>query len=83
VPTPYFPWEGIECIYNPHHVIEEEDGFYQPGIAEDLTDLNIAEDAFLNFGLEGVWLSNMVTPIAPKNSDIDNQFLGRRSTKLR
>lgn len=73
----HYPWEGIECIYNPHYVLQEEEGFYQPGVAEDLTDLNIAEDAFLNFGLEGAWISNMVTPIAPKNSDIDIQFLNK------
>lgn len=73
--TSYYPWDGLDCIYNPHYVLNEEDGFYQPGIAEDLTDLNIAENLFLNFGLEGAWLSNMVTPITPRGSDIDQQFL--------
>lgn len=73
----YYPWEGVDCIYNPHYVIDEEDGFYQPGIAEDLTDVNLAENLFLNFGLEGAYVSNMVTPITEKGSDIDQQFLSK------
>lgn len=73
----YYPWEGLECIYNPHYVIDEEEGFYQPGIAEDLTDVNLAENLFLNFGLEGAYISNMVTPITERGSDIDQQFLNK------
>ena len=72
-----YPWESVECIYNPHYINKEEEGFYQPGLAEDLTDLHLAENLFLNFGLEGAYVSNMVTPITKKNSDIDRQFISK------
>ena len=73
----YYPWDGIDCIYNPHYIKQEVEGFYQPGMAEDLTDINIVENLFLNFGLEGAWTSNMITPITAKGSDIDQQFLNK------
>lgn len=73
-----YPYYGVDCCYIPFYMKSQVDGFYQPGIAEDLTDSNIAEDAILNFILEGAWISNTVTPITDEGSSVDTQFLEKR-----
>ena len=74
----YYPLYALDCIYVPHYIKEENNGIYQPGVGEDLTDFNIAEDAILNFTLEGAWTDNTITPIAPANSDVTKQLLEGR-----
>ncbi len=69
-----YPYYDVECYWVPFYVHKKWAGLMQPGIAEYLTDTNIAENAFLNFMLEGLYISNMVTPITPRDSDLDIQF---------
>lgn len=75
-----YPYYAIDSYYVPHYVKNKVKGFYQGGIGEDLTDSNIAEDALLNFMLEGAWLNNITTPITPEGSSADKQFLEKRWT---
>lgn len=72
-----YPYYAVDCYYVPHYIKNKVDGFYQPGIGEDLTDSNKAEDALLNFTLEGAWASNIVTPITD-DPKIASQFLEKR-----
>lgn len=73
-----YPYYAIPCIYNPKHIAQIWKGFYQPGLAEYLTDNNIAENAILNFTLEGALSANTITPIADKDNPVHAQFLDRR-----
>ena len=75
-----YPWFGIDCTYVPINIKKKRDNIFQPGIGEDNTDLNIAEDALINFLLEGLWAKNMITPITAPNSSVSTQFLERRWT---
>lgn len=75
----YYPYWGIDSYYFPMYIKQEEDGFYQPGVGEDLTDSNIAEDAMLNFVLEGAWAHNIMTPITDSD-DVEQQFLSKSWT---
>lgn len=72
-----YPYFNIDCYYIPHYILKKKPGFYQPGIGQRLTGSSIAENAILNFTLEGAWLTNTVTPIT-KDQDIVDQFLERR-----
>jgi hypothetical protein len=74
----YYPYYGVDTYYLPFYIKNKKDGFYDEGIGEDLTDANIAQNAILNFALEGAWISNMVTPIVPPGSDIETQFLEKK-----
>lgn len=76
----YYPYYGLDCVYNVKQIMSIWDGFYQPGIAEYLTDNNIAENAILNFTLEGALAANTITPIAEATSPIHSQFLDKRWT---
>jgi len=73
-----YPYYGIASYYIPFYIIDEDLGFYKCGLAEDLTDSNIAENAILNFVLEGALIANTVTPIAPEGSAVDTQLLEKR-----
>ena len=73
-----YPYYAVETPYIPHYISSIWPGFYQPGVAEYLTDNNIAENAILNFTLEGAMTANIITPIAPKNDPIHSQFLDKR-----
>lgn len=75
----YFPYYSIDTQYIPVYIKNKVPGFYQPGIGEDLTDSNIAEDAILNFTLEGAYAANTVTPIT-NNPKIISQFLEKNWT---
>lgn len=72
-----YPYYTIDCPYVPHYIKKKVKGFYQPGIAEDITDNNVAENALMNFMLEGAWIANMVTPIVDENSSILDQFASK------
>jgi hypothetical protein len=74
----YFPWIGLQSQYNPHYIKIKNDGFYQPGIAEDLTDNNIAQDALLSFYLEAQWIANLITPIVKEDSGIYDQMMAKQ-----
>lgn len=72
-----YPYYLIDCYYVPHHILKKKAGFYQPGIGVRLTGSGIAENAILNFVLEGAWITNTVTPIT-KDQDVIDQFLEKR-----
>jgi hypothetical protein len=74
-----YPWYAIDCVYIPYYYKKKYEGFYQPGIAEDLTDNNLAENAILNLTLEGAYIGNTVTPIT-KDPKVMAQFLEKRFT---
>jgi len=71
----YFPFTVIGSYYVPHYVKKTGTGFYQEGVAEDLTDVHLSKNAILNHTLEAAQMANTVTPMAKKNSDVSNQFL--------
>jgi hypothetical protein len=73
----YYPYWAIDTYYLPFSLKYKEPGFYQPGVGEDLTDLHLAGNMFLNFMLEGAWISNTVTPIVKRGSLIANQFAAK------
>lgn len=75
----YYPYWGLDAYYFPKYIKQVEPGFYQPGIGEDLTDSNVAEDALLNFILEGAWTHNIVTPITDSD-EVERQFLNKEWT---
>lgn len=70
-----YPYYTVDSYYIPFHVKQERPGFDQPGVGEDLKDSAIAEDALLNFILEGYWLKNQATPITKEGSQIESQFM--------
>lgn len=74
----YYPYYGVDTYYLPFYIKNKRKGFYDVGIAEELTDLNIAENAILNFTLEGAWTSNMITPIVKRDSETELQFLEKK-----
>lgn len=73
-----YPYYGIPSYYIPFYIIDEDLGFYKAGMAEDLTDSNIAENAIQNFILEGALIANTITPITPEGSAVDKQLLEKR-----
>ena len=75
-----YPYYAIDCSYIPHYITKKCAGFYQPGLGEDMTDTNIAENAILNHILESAWMQNLITPIVPEGSDIQKQFLEKTWT---
>lgn len=75
-----YPYYAVPCCYVPHYISKIWPGFYQPGLAEYLTDSNIAQNAILNFILEGAMIANTVTPIANPKNPVHTQFLDKRWT---
>lgn len=68
----------IDSIYVPFYINMKKPGcFYQPGMAEDLTDTNLAENLILNLSLEAAYIQNTVTPITD-DEDVESQFLEKR-----
>jgi hypothetical protein len=72
-----YPYYTIPAYYLPFYIKKKKTGFYQPGLAEDLTDNNLAENAILNATLTGAHITNTVTPIT-KNNEVHLQFLEKR-----
>lgn len=68
-----YPWFLIDSEYIPHYIMQKRNGFYQPGIGQRLTNNHISENAIINFILEGMYLTNMVTPITD-NDEVIAQF---------
>ena len=73
-----YPYYSVPCVYNPHYIAKIWEGFYQPSVAEYITDNNIAENAILNFMLEGVMTANTITPIVDSDNPAFAQFLEKR-----
>lgn len=72
-----YQYYAVPCTLIPFYVKRKVKGLYQPGVAEDLTDNNLAENAILNLTLQSAWLKNTVTPIT-SNSEVQAQFLEKR-----
>lgn len=70
----YYPYYAVDCYYVPFFTSDKDAGFYKSGLGRFLTDNNIAENALMNFVLEGVWARNMITPITKEGSTVDEQF---------
>jgi hypothetical protein len=77
-----YPYHYVESDVIPFWVKDNplKRGMYKGGIAEDITDMNIAQNAMLNFMLTGVWQSLTVTPIVRDGSPVASQFLEDRWT---
>lgn len=73
-----YPFYEVDSYYIPFNIKQEVPGFDQPGVGEDLKDSSLAEDAILNFTLEGWWASNQMTPIVKEGSGVESQFLEKR-----
>lgn len=72
-----YQYYAIGSCYIPFYIKRKKTGFYQPGVAEDLTDNNLAENAILNLTLESSHITNTVTPITNK-PEVMSQFLEKR-----
>ena len=72
-----FPWFLIDSEYIPHYIMQKNNGFYQPGIGQRLTNNHVSENAIINFILEGMYLTNMVTPITDSD-EVVAQFEDRK-----
>ena len=70
-----YPYTVIDCCYSPHYVKKTDSGFYQEGVAEDLTDVHLSRNAILNHTLEAAHMATTISPIAPKDSEISTQFI--------
>lgn len=72
-----YPYYAVACPLIPFYIKRKVKGIYQPGVAEDLTDSNLAENAILNLTLEAAHIGNTITPITT-NPDVHAQFLEKR-----
>lgn len=72
-----YPYYAVSCCYIPFYIKRKKKGLYQPGVAEDLTDSHLAENATLNLTLESAWINNTVTPIT-SSPEVQAQFLEKR-----
>jgi hypothetical protein len=72
-----YPYYAVQCCLIPFYIKRKKKGIYQPGLAEDLTDSNLAENAILNLTLGAAWINNTVTPITDQ-SRVHAQFLEKR-----
>lgn len=76
----HYPYEGIETEYIPIYLRRIRPGFWQNAmsIASDLSDSNLAENAFLNFMLEMAWIETVVTPVVKEGSPTEKQLMTKR-----
>jgi hypothetical protein len=74
-----YPYYAVDCYYLPFYVSLKKSGFYQPGVAENITDAHLVETAILNMTLDSMYQKNIITPIttSPK---VQAQFLEKRFT---
>ena len=71
-----YPFYSVPCYWFPYNVKTDRPGWYKNGIAGDLTDSHIAQNAMLNFTLQAAWQANTITPVT-KNPEIIAQFLNK------
>jgi len=74
-----YPYYGVSCNYIPFFISDKWDGFWQQGLAEYMTDMNLAENLMLNYSLEAVYMRNTMTPIT-KNAEVLEAFLEKDFT---
>lgn len=73
-----YPYDRVESYYIPYYIKNKKAGFYKGGLAEDLTDSHLSQNAMLNFMLTETWQQLMTTPIIKQGSPIADQFLYKR-----
>jgi len=73
-----YPWFAVDCAYIPYYAQKTQPGILGDGVAFTLRDMNIGEDALINFCLEAMWIQNTITPICDENSAVYTQFLEKR-----
>lgn len=73
----FFPYYTIDTNYIPFYIKRRKKGFYEDGVGKDLTNTNLAENIILNVALEGAYISNLVTPIVKKGSNLAEQFISK------
>jgi hypothetical protein len=71
-----YPYDELEYVQFYIHE-NDEAGLYHKGLAEFVTDTNVAQSALLNLALGGVYIRNTITPIT-KDPEVMNQFLEKR-----
>lgn len=74
-----YPLYTVACNIIPFYIKRKKQGLYQPGLGEDMTDSNIAENEILNVALEGAVIRNTVTPITDSKA-VQDQFYEKRFT---
>lgn len=76
----HYPYYGIATEYVPIYLKRIRPGFWQNAmsIAADLSDSNLAENAFLNFMLEMAWIETTVTPVIKEGSATEKQLMTKR-----
>jgi hypothetical protein len=72
-----YPFTTIDCYYVPHYVFQDNAGFYQSGIAEQLTSAHLVKNAITNHTLEAAHMTTTVTPIVKRGTDASKQFMNR------
>lgn len=73
-----YPYDLVDSYYIPFSVTKKKPGFYQKGIAEDITDSHLVQNAVINFMLTEAWQQLVTTPIVYEGSTIADQFLSGR-----
>lgn len=73
-----YQYHAIESIFVPFFIKDKKKGMLKGGMARDLTDSNIAQNAILNMMLTESWLELITTPVVRSSSDIAEQVLSGR-----
>lgn len=73
-----YPYDTVECYYVPFYSKDKKAGFYKGGMAEDITDDHLVQNAFVNFMLTESWQQLQTTPILKEGNPIADQFLNKR-----
>ena len=73
-----YPYHTVDSIYVPFYIKDKKKGFYKGGMAEVLTDSNIAQNAILNMMLTESWLQLINTPVVREGSEVADQILSGR-----
>lgn len=73
-----YPYDNVEAIYVPYYVKAKKKGWYKGGLAQDLTDSHLAQNAILNLTLSEAFNQIVTTPIVRNGSQVANQLLSGR-----
>ena len=78
----FWPYYGFDTDYIPFYMKVNDKGFYggAESVIADLKDSNIAQNAMLNFMLQGAYNANILTPVVKEGSEVINQFNENRWT---
>lgn len=71
-----YPYDNVECIYLPFYIRDKKPGLWKTGLAEELTQSNMAQNALLNMGLTEIWHNLVETPIVKEGTSLADQIMG-------